>query len=78
MEKSSGTIKSYLKENSIHKTFSSNKGELAITEYKVLKIMENTLLELNIKTGKKNQIRVHLSDTAHPIIGEKKYGSKVL
>ena len=75
--KDSGTIKSYLKENTFHKTFSSDKGLLSITEYKVLKRSENTLLEINIKTGRKNQIRVHLNDINHSIVGDKKYNSKI-
>ena len=78
LEKKSGTIKSYLKENSFHKTYSSNKGELAITNYEVIKTNDlYSLLKVNIKTGKKNQIRVHLSDINHPIVGDKKYGSKI-
>lgn len=77
VEKENGVIKSYIRENSFHKSFSSDKGNLAITEYKVLKKNKNTLLEVDIKTGKKNQIRVHLSDIGHKIIGDKKYNSKI-
>ena len=77
LNEKNGTIKSYLKENSYHKIYSSNKGELAITKYKVLKNIDNTLLDIEIKTGKKNQIRVHMNDIHHPIIGDKKYGSNV-
>ena len=53
------------------------KGKLAITEYNVLK--ENnkySLLEINIKTGRRNQIRAQLANINHPIIGDKKYNSK--
>jgi 23S rRNA pseudouridine1911/1915/1917 synthase len=35
-----------------------------------------SLLKINIKTGRKNQIRVQLSDIGHPIVGDKKYGCK--
>ena len=33
-------------------------------------------MEINLETGRKNQIRVHMSDLGQPIIGDKKYGSK--
>lgn len=73
-----GIIKSYLKENKNHIVYSTNdkvNGKLAITEYKVIKEIEKyALLDINIKTGRKNQIRVHLSDLSSPIIGDKKYG----
>lgn len=76
-----GIIKSYLKENKSHIVYSSNdniNGKLAITEYEVIKSNENySLIDINIKTGRKNQIRVHFSDLNKPIIGDKKYGSKI-
>lgn len=49
----------------------------AITEYRVLKrFSEYTLLEINIKTGRKHQIRCHLASIHHPIAGDKLYGFK--
>ena len=52
-------------------------GKKAITNYKVLKEKENySLLKVNIETGRKNQIRVALSNLKHPIVGDKKYGFK--
>ena len=77
--KDKGTVKSYLKETKTLLTYSSNKkdGKLAITEYEPISYHnKNTLLKINIKTGRKNQIRVHMKDIGHPIIGDKKYGSK--
>lgn len=75
----SGVIKSWLKENNNFVTFSSNKpgdGKLAITKYKVLAFNAKfSLLKINILTGRKNQIRVHLSDIGHPIVGDLKYGN---
>ena len=51
-------------------------GQLAITHYKVIKSnAKYSLLDVNIDTGRKNQIRVTLSDLGHPIIGDKNYGS---
>ena len=78
MEKPSGTIKSYLKKNAQNMMYSSKKpgdGQLAITHYKVIKSNENySLLDVNIDTGRKNQIRVHLGEMGHHIIGDDKYG----
>lgn len=72
-----GIIKSYLKENDRLVTYSSNEGKLAITEYKKIKNNDNySLLEINIKTGRRNQIRVQLKEIGHPIVGDSKYGHK--
>lgn len=76
----SGQIKSYLKENKAFTTYSvrSEKegGKLAITNYKVEKTKgKYTYLKANLETGRKNQIRVHMSDLGHPVIGDKKYGA---
>lgn len=69
-------LKNYLQENKNHFVYVSNTGALAITEYKKIKeINKNSLLDINIKTGKKNQIRVQLSHIGHPILGDKKYGN---
>ena len=49
----------------------------AITEYKVLdRLNEYTLLQVQIKTGRKHQIRCHLAHIHHPIAGDKMYGFK--
>ena len=78
MEKPSGTIKSYLKKNAQNMMYSSKKpgdGQLAITHYKVIKSNDKySLLDVNIDTGRKNQIRVHLGEIGHHIIGDDKYG----
>ena len=79
VEKSKGVLKSYLQETKTHLTYSVNdkNGKLAITEYeKVLENKEYTMLSLNLKTGRKNQIRVQLADMGNPIVGDKKYGTK--
>lgn len=54
-------------------------GKEAITEYKVLSHSEKyniSLVELNLITGRTHQIRVHLKEIGHPIIGDGKYGGK--
>lgn len=79
VSKDKGIVKSYLKETKTMLVYSSNDktGKLAITEYrKVLSNSLYTLLDINIKTGRKNQIRVHMKDIGNVIVGDKKYGSK--
>lgn len=77
-EQESGEVRSYLAENKAFQVYSTQdpgKGELAVTKYKVLKSgRDNTLMELELETGKKNQIRVHMSDLGHPVVGDRKYG----
>jgi len=79
VESKNGILKSYLNETKTHYTYSvkDKNGKLAITEYE--KILENkkyTMLSLNLKTGRKNQIRVQLADMGNSIVGDKKYGIK--
>jgi 23S rRNA pseudouridine1911/1915/1917 synthase len=79
VEKNSDTITSWLKEVNLM-VYSSSKGEgqKAVTHYKKLKSNDKySLLEINIETGRKNQIRVHMKDINHSIIGDKKYGSNI-
>ncbi len=79
LEQPEGTVKSYLFESSVFIVYSSQnpeKGQLAITHYSTLKSNDRySLLKMNLDTGRKNQIRVHLKDLNHPIVGDKKYGS---
>ena len=74
------TIKNYLAETKTLKTYITNDkkiGKLAITKYKPIKDnKEYTLLDIEILTGRKNQIRVHMESINHPIVGDKKYNSK--
>jgi 23S rRNA pseudouridine1911/1915/1917 synthase len=80
VRKPEGTITSWLKESKTLKMYSSpypNDGQKAVTHYKVMKQnREYSLLELELETGRKNQIRVHMEDIGHPIAGDKKYGSR--
>lgn len=79
LEKDQGMIRTWLTEDKHFVTHSSpvdNGGKLAITHYKVLRSAKGySLVELELETGRKNQIRVHLSDMGHPIVGDFKYGS---
>ncbi len=78
MAEDSGVIETYLAENkayNVYVTRNEEEGELAITNFNVLKRgKDNTLVELELETGKKNQIRVHLQHVGHPISGDRKYG----
>lgn len=75
--KESETLKSYLKEDDNLVTYQDEDGKLAITEYKRIKNNDDySLLEINIKTGRRNQIRVQLKEIHHPILGDSKYGHK--
>ena len=79
MEKEYGTVESYLKDNRMFVSYSSDiddGGKHAITHYKTLKRKPDfSLVELRLETGRKNQIRVHMHDLKHPIVGDEKYGS---
>ena len=76
LEKKEDQLINYLKENTQNRVFISKDsyGKKAITNYKVIRENRNSLLEIEIKTGRKNQIRVQLAEINHPIIGDNKYG----
>jgi 23S rRNA pseudouridine1911/1915/1917 synthase len=77
-EKRSETISTYLEESSAHRVYSTavpGKGKLAQTTYTVLKETQDlTLLDVELLTGRKHQIRVHLAERGHPVVGDKRYG----
>ena len=75
----SGTIHTYLLENRNQFIYSSknNEGKEAITHYSSLKNNNSySLVQVFIDTGRRNQIRVHLSERGYPIVGDKKYKCK--
>ena len=78
--KQDGTITSWLKESKafvVHSSPTENDGQKAITHYKVMKSNRAmSLLQVNLETGRKNQIRVHMQDIEHPVVGDKKYGAQ--
>lgn len=80
LQKKQGTISSHLVEDEdyvVASTSDTEQGKLAITEYSVVKEDKNkSLLKINLLTGKKNQIRVHMAEAGHPIVGDAKYGKK--
>jgi 23S rRNA pseudouridine1911/1915/1917 synthase len=80
MEKDKGTVRSRLAQDRslrMHSTREPRTGKEAVTHYRVLRrLPQTTCLEIKLETGRKNQIRVHLSELGHPIVGDQAYGSK--
>lgn len=82
VENEQDTIVTWLTENEkslkIHSSSFDNGGKQAITHYKCVKSNDNySLLEIELETGRKNQIRVHMQGIGHPIVGDRKYGSGI-
>lgn len=79
LAKKKDIISSHLVEDEdyvVKSTQEDGQGKLAQTEYEV--VFENarfSVLRINLLTGKKNQIRVHLSEAGHPVVGDAKYGA---
>jgi tRNA pseudouridine32 synthase/23S rRNA pseudouridine746 synthase/23S rRNA pseudouridine1911/1915/1917 synthase len=80
IEEKEGVITSYLAENRAYNMYSvkdESKGKLAKTGYKVLRETGKfSLLEIDLLTGRKNQIRVHFAEQGNPVVGDKLYGIK--
>ncbi len=79
-ESPEGQVRTLLAENSEHVVYVTDnpaEGREALTEYCTLAARGNyALLELELATGRKNQIRVHMQHIGHPIAGDRKYGAK--
>ncbi len=80
LKEKSGTVSSYLSEDEdyvIHSSQTDESGKLSHTEYQVLKeTAKFSLVQINLLTGRKNQIRVHMAELGHPLVGDSKYGPK--
>jgi tRNA pseudouridine32 synthase/23S rRNA pseudouridine746 synthase/23S rRNA pseudouridine1911/1915/1917 synthase len=72
------TISSSLAENRMHGVYATSdpeRGKLATTVYRVIrKNRRFSLLEIDLLTGRKHQIRVHLAGIGHPVVGDRRYG----
>lgn len=85
-KKKSDTLKDYLTKNESKNTVKVSKNELKgskeiITKYKVLcydKARDLSLCEVELLTGRTHQIRAHMASIGHPLLGDEKYGDKVL
>ena len=86
-EQNEGTITTWLTEDPhtgmVYSSPKDDGGQKAVTHYKVLKStvmgeedqeLAVSLVELNLETGRTNQIRVHMQSVGHPVIGDRKYG----
>jgi len=77
-----GVITSFLTENKAKRMYSTkvpDEGKESSTRYKWLRSSpseEYSLLEMELITGRKNQIRVHLADIGCPVAGDRKYGDE--
>ncbi len=73
-----GTLTSYLTENAAFRVYSTPdpaKGLLSHTAYRVIRESPAfSVLDITLLTGRKHQIRVHLSELGHPVVGDDKYG----
>lgn len=80
VEEEEGTIKSWLTEGKtfmVYSCFYDNGGQLAILNFRRLNHNKYfSMLEVNLDTGRKNQIRVQMQAIGHPVAGDKKYGAK--
>lgn len=78
-EKPEGKITSYLFEGKsfkVHTSPDATKGQIAVTRYKTIKRNKGySLMEVNLETGRKNQIRVHMEELGCSVAGDKKYGA---
>lgn len=76
-----GTFRSYLREMKDLKMVSVDAhpdAKYAVTHYKTAKSNgKYSMLEVTLETGRKNQIRAHLSEAGHPIVGDRMYGSEI-
>ena len=71
------TVRTLLRENAAHKVYSVRSGgKEAVTHYRTVQSGSRyTLLEVDIDTGRKNQIRAHLSELGCPVAGDRTYGA---
>lgn len=75
-----GTIRTHVKEDATYTVrsvpASTPDAKLAVTHYRTIAAGRRySMVEVTLETGKKNQIRVHLSEKGNPIIGDERYGA---
>ena len=87
-EQKEGTITTWLTEDPhtgmVYSSPKDDGGQKSVTHYKVIKstilgeddqALPVSLIELNLETGRTNQIRVHMATIGHPVVGDRKYGN---
>lgn len=79
MSKATGTIRSYLREEKdlrVRSVSDEQLGKLAITHYHTLQTGDRySRLQVTLETGRRNQIRAHLSEAGHPVAGDERFGA---
>jgi 23S rRNA pseudouridine1911/1915/1917 synthase len=77
LESKQGTFESLLATNKDLSRFSTEDesiGQLAITHYRVVAVLDDaTLVQVRLETGRRNQIRVHFAEAGHPVLGDPRY-----
>lgn len=86
LDRPEGTLVSYLKENAAQKVFATHRAtpgaREAILHYRALAGPRTsdtpglTLVEIQLETGRKNQIRAQFEEIGHPVAGDPKYGAR--
>lgn len=81
LEEDGGVFESYLRDDpetmKVSSVSDSALGKYARTEWRKLAAEDAaTLVEVELKTGRKNQIRVHFAEAGHPVVGDVKYGAR--
>jgi len=81
LKEASGSFESYLRDDpktlKVKSVKNPEYGKFARTEWKKLSVEDGTtLVEVTLKSGRKNQIRVHFSEAGHPVVGDVKYGGQ--
>lgn len=79
MEKDAGTVESWLTDRTLYVSSSDHDdgGKYSQTHYRTVKRANGySMVELELETGRKNQIRVHMQRLGHPVVGDARYGSE--
>lgn len=80
MPQTQGTIETFMQRNPKDRkrmTSHADKGRRAVTHWEVIRQWKGfSLLLLTLQTGRTHQIRVHLSDMDHPVVGDAQYGGR--
>ncbi|MCE2617492.1 RluA family pseudouridine synthase [Phocaeicola oris] len=80
MEEERGIVRSWLTDHKLYVSSSlvDDGGKFSVTHYQTIKRNSRfSLMELHLDTGRKNQIRVHMAQLGHPVVGDSRYGSEI-
>ena len=80
MEKDRGTVATWLTDRKLYVSSSNHDdgGKYSVTHYDTIKRANGySLVELQLETGRKNQIRVHMQSLGHPVLGDERYGCEI-